>query len=123
MDEIYQNINALSKVVYGQWDDGVSFDFASFVRDNRELPFRIVWTTGEWTRVNTMNSGAALIPQYQFECVRYLQSEESNLYQFLTDVDVFVSLLAEQGWSIVSVGAIDTATPDRVAIIIEAYTQ
>ena len=122
MDKAYQHINALSKAVYAQWGAEVSFDFASFVKDQRgELPLRIVWTLAEHTRIATMNNSDRFVPIYQFELIRYLQSETSNLFKYLTDVQNFANLLGQQQFKIVSIGAIDTATPDRVAMIILAY--
>ena len=121
MDEVYRHINALSKVIYDRWGNNVSFDFASFATDNNEMPFRITWTLADHTRIGTLNSGERFVPIYQFECVRYLESEMSNLYQFLTDMDAFISLLGQQQFKIVSIGAIDTGTPNRVAIIVSAY--
>ena len=122
MDRAYQHINALSKAVYDKWGVEVSFDFASFSKDQRgELPLRITWTLNEHTRIATMNSGDRFVPIYQFELVRYLQSEESNLFKYLTNANEFATLLGEQQFKIVSIGAIDTATPDRVAMIILAH--
>ena len=121
MDRAYTYINALSKAVYARWGSEVSFDFASFAVDTKELPLRIAWTLNEHTRVGTLNSGDKFVPIYQFEIVRYLQSEESNLYKYLTDTQNFATLLQQQGFSIVNIGALDTATPDRVAMIILAY--
>ena len=121
MDRAYAHINALSKAVYARWGSEVSFDFASFARDTKELPLRIVWTLAEHTRVATLNSGDKFVPIYQFELIRYLQSETSNLFKYLTDAQNFVLLLQQQGFSIVNIGALDTATPDRVAMIVLAY--
>ena len=122
MDRAYQHINALSKAVYARWGNEVSFDFASFAVDQRgELPLRITWTLNEHTRVGTLNSGDKFVPIYQFELLRYLQSEQSNLFKYLTDAQNFVLLLQQQQFSIVSIGALDTATTDRVAMIVLAY--
>ena len=121
MDRAYAHINALSKAVYARWGAEVSFDFASFARDTKELPLRITWTLNEHTRIATLNSGDKFVPIYQFELVRYLQSEESNLYKYLTDANNFATLLGQQGFKIVSIGPLDTATPDRVAMIILAH--
>ena len=122
MDRAYQYINALSKAVYAKWNDQVSFDFASFSKDQRgELPLRITWTLNEHTRVGTLNSGDKFVPIYQFELIRYLESEESNLFKYLTNAQNFVLLLQQQQFNVVSIGALDTATPDRVAMIVLAY--
>lgn len=121
MQEVYPHINALSKEVYRRWGDEVSFDFASFAQDNDEKPFRITWTIGDQAIQRTVNGGKNLRPLYRFELVRYLQSEESNLHQFFVDFDIFVSLIANDGYDVVNAAAIDTATPNRVAMIVEAF--
>ena len=121
MNQTYKAINKLSKAVYDQWGAKVTFDFASFAKETRDFSFRITWSLGEGVRQELLNGGERFIMRYRFECIRYLESEMSNLYEYLTDLDNFVTLLQEQEWSILSIGAIDTATPDRVSIIIEAH--
>ena len=121
MQKVYPHINELSKEVYRRWGNDVSFDFASFAQDNNEKAFRITWTLGESTVISTLNGGKNLLPLYQFELVRYLESEESNLYKFFEDCDIFISLLVSDGYDVVRGAAIDTATPNRVAMIVEAH--
>ena len=50
-----------------------------------------------------------------------LESEESNLYAYLTNVNDFVRILTQQEFSITAISALDTATPDRVSVIIECH--
>ena len=121
MNSTYEHINALSKAVYDRWKNDVSFDFASFAVDNDEKAFRITWTFGVPTLQNTMGGGYRIVPRYQFECVRYLRSQESNVYQFLADYEAFITLLSQQDFTIAALGAFDTGTPDRLAAIIECH--
>ena len=126
MDKVYQHINALSKVIYDKWGNSVSFDFASFARGgvskmDREMPLRITWTLGAPVIQTALGGGIYVPPRYQFECERKLESEESNLYAYLTNVNDFVRILTQQEFSITAISALDTATPDRVSVIIECH--
>ena len=126
MDKVYAHINDLSKAVYAKWQNNVSFDFASFARGgvskmDREMPLRITWTLGAPTIQTALGGGVYIPPRYVFECERRLESDESNLYKYLQNVNEFVTLLNQQEFSITAISALDTATPDRVAMIIECH--
>ena len=126
MDKVYGHINALSKVVYDKWGNSVSFDFASFARGgvskmDREMALRITWSLGAPDLQRTMGGGLYVRARYVFEVERKLESDESNLYQFLTNYQDFVKILAAQEFTIATLSAFDTATPDRLAAIIECH--
>ena len=121
MDKVYQHINDLSKAVYDKFGNTVSFDFASFAKARYEGALRITWSLGAPTIQTALGGGIYIPPRYVFECERKLESEESNLYEYLTNVNDFVKILAAQEFSITAISALDTATPDRVAMVIECH--
>ena len=121
MDKVYAHINDLSKAVYAKWQNNVSFDFASFAKARYEGALRITWSLGAPTIQTALGGGIYVPPRYVFEVERKLESEESNLYEYLTFVNDFVKILAAQSFNITAISAIDTATPDRVAMVIECH--
>ena len=121
MDKVYQHINDLSKAVYDKFGNTVSFDFASFAKARYEGVLRITWSLGAPTIQTALGGGVYIPPRYVFECERRLESEESNLYAYLTNVNDFVKILHQQSFSITAISALDTATPDRVSMVIECH--